>query len=496
MNPTARYAEILRSKVIPAPRHLTLLSEDAMASISEETRIILETRVPEAKALILHAFADWWNVVPQMETRPLESPLNPEGYTLKINAAEIRLCAESEAGVRNALWTLRQLAEAERGTRTVSRWNLPLVDVEDYPETAFRCLHLCWFPETPAFEIERSLRMAAFCKFNYVILESWGMTRLHSHPEYCWDEFAVEPETITALVELGRSLGVTVIPQFNLFGHATLSRTGTGKHVLLDSHPEYESLFEPDGWSWCLSNPETRKYLTEIVQELIQIYQNPPFFHIGCDEAYNCGSCSVCEKDLHGYMLKHIQYFHDLLASQGIRAMMWHDMLLAQDDTTWRGYTACGYLFDNTLDLVNELPKDIILCDWEYGSPLEKDADKPWPTVRFFREKGFDVMPCPWNNEKGIWSLGDLVHELQLPGIVVTTWHQCHDSQNFTKFFWVGAQAAWHPTYRQLYGLNVVPREYINRMVRLVNRDAGAKTYRQFGTAQHQIPPLSIQEIG
>ena len=56
---------------------------------------------------------------------------------------------------------------------------------------------------------------------------------------------------------------------------------------VLNKHPEYAPLFEPDGWSWCLSNPAARRYIEDIVTELCDIFDEPEFFHIGCDEAYD-----------------------------------------------------------------------------------------------------------------------------------------------------------------------------------------------------------------
>ena len=55
------------------------------------------------------------------------------------------------------------------------------------------------------------------------------------------------------LANLGKDLGVTVVPQMQVFGHASLSRSCSTKHSTLDMHPEYEPLFEPGGESLAVS---------------------------------------------------------------------------------------------------------------------------------------------------------------------------------------------------------------------------------------------------
>ena len=74
---------------------------------------------------------------------------------------------------------------------------------------------------------------------------------------------------------------------FNHLGHASASRSSYGRHVVLDQNPRLATLFEPDGWTWCLSNPETLELLRAIRSELIELFGEGGFFHIGCDEAYS-----------------------------------------------------------------------------------------------------------------------------------------------------------------------------------------------------------------
>ena len=70
------------------------------------------------------------------------------------------------AGLLNAFKTLRQLAEVQRGTEKVTGYFLVQCEINDAPAMEFRGIHLCIFPETPLWDIEKQIRLAAYHKFN------------------------------------------------------------------------------------------------------------------------------------------------------------------------------------------------------------------------------------------------------------------------------------------------------------------------------------------
>ena len=432
-----------------------------------------------------------WGVEPAITILPPDSSLKAEAYAIEVSAAEVKISAASASGVRHAMKSLRQLAESERGVSRHTHHILPSVRIEDEPALGFRGIHLCWFPETPVWEIEKQLRLAAYYKFNYVVIESWGVIRLNSHPEFVWSEFAVEPDAVKRLVKIGEELGIVIFPQVNLFGHATASRTGSGKHVLLDFHPEYAGLFEPDGWTWCISNPDTRRFLTDIVLEMHELFGNPPFFHIGCDEAYNAGSCTSCRRADYPALLKeHLFYFHDLLKQRGARAMMWHDMLLCREDERWDRYTVCGRRDDGLEELYRELPKDMIICDWQYGYPETDGREPTWSTAKFFKDNEFEVLVCPWVNKDGIRSQGRFAAREGLMGMLETTWNWNRE-QRMWAIFTTSARSAWAPFDEELP--DMCYHEFFNRHLREVGHDMGVSQYIQTGRVMYQVNPYDYQ---
>lgn len=482
----------LKNRLVPYPNNVEFFDGEFFR-IRNGCQV--ELAVPAGlESMVVNTFRNNWKMEPQITNYPANDGIKAEGYLLSVNENRLRIEAGDVAGVRNALNTIRQLAETERGVKYFSEYIVIPCEIKDEPAMSFRGVHICWFPETPVFEIEKQIRLASYFKFNAVVLESWGVFPYESHPEFCWAEKAVPRCEFKRILALGKELGLTMIPQINLFGHASWARGGSGKHTTLDFHPELQSLFEPDGWSWCLTNPETVSVLKDLVCELHEFFGNPPYFHIGFDEAHDAFSCAVCRKsDIEDVIANHIQTFRDLLADRGARAMMWHDMLLTEGDPRWKGYYAFGNPY--TKGLLERIPSDMVICDWEYNYPYdEKEQKEPdWCTSRYFKEKGFDVLVCPWLNTEGTLSFGKMADREKLYGYLMTTWHRNHSNDMVFEYLY-GAMAAW-------MGNNCPPihprssTQAAAAMVRQIVWDMQITEYDRTGNCRYQISPFNTPEV-
>lgn len=486
-----REIKILTDRLIPVPQELEF-KEGNEYILKNNCRVTVTIcDYSDVEKTVTEWFKLFWGITPDLTVkgRLLAKSDALESYTIDVSEEELCIDASGLTGVMNALKTLRQLAEAERGVARTEKYFLVPCSIKDFPAMAFRGVHLCIFPETPLWDIERQIRVAAYHKFNYAVIECWGIFPFESHPEMCWADKKLDRNELKRLVRLGAELGITLIPQFNLLGHATNSRSITGKHAVLSYDPALQSLFEPEGWSWCLTNPETRKVLTDLVMEIYEFFDYPPFFHIGCDEADNIGTCRDCRRrELKELVKEHICYFHDLFAKQGTRVIMWHDMLLQKGDERWYGYIVCGLPEHELSELYKELPRDIIIADWQYGYPKEKpeDPEPQWPTVKFFKSEEFPVVVCPWLNQDGMKSLGKLAAEENLFGMLETTWHISHD-RNFAHIYCTAAYAAWNPAVNP--GVTLSTRLALAYHTRQIGWDAGVDEYTKTGWSQYQVDP-------
>jgi hypothetical protein len=406
------------------------------------------------------------------------SGLGKEAYLLRTTDRGVEVDAATLQGVRYALYSLRQLAVPRRGTKTVTGWTLPRTTVKDEPAMAFRGMHICWFHETQPWEVERLVRLAAYYKLNYAVIEGWGSFRSSVAPWYGWADGSMTRREVRRLVALAKDLGITLIPQLNVFGHATLARGGASKHAGLDISPKYQPLFEPhNGWNWCLSNPETRRLLQDLIVEQIAVFGNPPYFHIGCDEA-ELPSCPDCiSRPYSTLFLEHIEALNHTIQEHGARAMMWHDMLLERGDSRWAGFYANGTR--ETASGFLRFPRDIIICDWFYDNA--KDA---YPTIDFFQQQGFQVLSCPWFNAGGIRAQGRYAHRAGAFGMLGTLWHHWFGWDMVSSYYNL-SNVAWNAE-----GFRDAPKDQsdIAHHLRQIGWDMGTKDPRRTGIYFDELP--------
>lgn len=290
----------------------------------------------------------------------------------------------------------------------------------------FRCVHLCVFPETNLDFLKKCMRSCAIAKFSHIIFEFWGMLRFDYMKELSWP-FAYSKEEIKKLVAEANALGVEIIPMFNHLGHASACREINGKHVVLDQNPQYEYLFESYGWIWNFKRKDVYELMSRIRDELIEVCGEGGYFHIGCDEAYSIGH----DENEALKMVEYLNRISDELKKKGRRAIMWHDMLLSKKE--FEGYVATSNEKVSEL-LMKNIDKSIIISDWQYSCHNET-----WKTSEKFKENGFDVVCCPWDNKKNINEAIDTVVSNHLYGIIHTTWHSLF--KGFREMIYAGAVA-------------------------------------------------------
>ena len=161
-----------------------------------------------------------------------------------------------------------------------------------------------------------------------------------------------------------------------------------------------------------------------------EFFGNPPFFHIGCDEAYDMATCYKCRSRPIGKLLAgHIIHFRDFLKKRGARAIMWHDMLVEEGDPRWDKCMANGHPGTGMGEIYKDLPKDIVIADWEYDErgPLP-EGKKPYPTSAFFKENGFDTLCCPYYKISNIKNASAAARENGLFGMMATPWSRVRRS--------------------------------------------------------------------
>ena len=278
--------------------------------------------------------------------------------------------------------------------------------------------------------------LAAALEFIRQSLPAEGINTLILEFNYLYDyrsraEFAAPSalgrDEVRQIADACREKGIALIPQINCLGHQSWSaRNGR----LLEKHPEFDET--PGKYpqnkgiycrSYCPLHPEVHKVLFDLIDELAAAC-DAKAFHVGMDEVFILADpdCPRCKgKDPAELFAGEVRTLHAHLKDRGQRMWMWGDRFIDGKATgigQWEAAT------NGTHPAVDHVPTDIVICDWHYS--------KAYETPRYFAEKGFDVVACPWRNAdvamaelggiRAIRGGADKALAARALGMVQTTW--------------------------------------------------------------------------
>lgn len=372
-----------------------------------------------------------------------ESVEVPAHYEILADERGILLTAVNADALVNGFTTLVQLICPVNLDEGREEFCITGVKITDKPALGFRSVHLCIFPDSALSTLEKAIHMAGFMKFTHVVLEFWGVLQYKAMPELAWKDRSFTKAEIRTLVDLAHSYGMEVIPMTNHFGHAPQSRGGYGRHTILNANPRHALLFEPDGWTWCLSNPDTYKLLSDMRAELIELCGDGSYFHLGFDEAYSFATCNKCRKRVPAELLaEYINRLTEDLAVYGRRPIIWHDELIRRSDFNGEipDVIVANGQSHNTDAALALLDRRVIIADWQYEYRHTGKGGHINPTASYFQYMGFDTILCPWDDLRNVQALCEDALLLSAYGVMLTTWH--HLLPYLPKFLNVG-EYAW-----------------------------------------------------
>ena len=345
------------------------------------------------------------------------SPGTGDRYALRVAAGGVSVVGTDASALMDGIATLVQLICPDCLTEGEELFHIHAAEAHDAPAIPFRAVHFCVFPDTELHNIEKAVHLAGFFGMSHVIFEFWGTFRYDCLSALHWKEKSFAKTELKPLVDLARSYGMEVIPMFNHLGHATQSRECYGRHVLLNRELRLSMLFEPDGWTWCLSEPAALRLLAEIRAELADFCGEGKYFHLGMDEARSFATCERCrEKVPHELLAEYLNGITEELGGAGRRPIVWHDQFIRRSDFGEGPVVANGDKRD-TASALDLLDRRIIMADWQYS--YGKGFN---PTTPYFMERGFDTVVCPWDGRENIRSLAADAKRFGAYGILLTTW--------------------------------------------------------------------------
>lgn len=226
-------------------------------------------------------------------------------------------------------------------------------------------------------------------------------------------------DELQTFVNYAKQLDLNVIPELTLLSHQ--------EKFFGNSHPDLMfnvSTYDP-------RKPEVYSLVTAYIDEVISLLQ-PSAIHIGHDELEGfLPERGFFSKKIIGWLpdehslpselfLQDVLRIQDYLNVRGIETWMWGDMLLSPKEfpemLSWRLHGgALGY----GKALRNQLPRNIVICDWHYS-----DDQPDFPSLAAMQNEGFRVIGSTWKTSKTTQAFSRYAAQHAAYGMMATTWIQ------------------------------------------------------------------------
>ncbi|MCC8061890.1 MAG: family 20 glycosylhydrolase, partial [Rikenellaceae bacterium] len=350
----------------------------------------------------------------------------------------VELGGGSDAGVFYGLQTLEQLKD--------SAGYVPVVTIEDAPRFRWRGMHLDvsrhFFPKE---FIKKYLDILAYHKINtfhwhltdgsgwrlqvdqYPFLTEKAAWRKVKDEKAPWIGLELSDESrkdssdtyggyytkedVREIVAYAKERHITVIPEIEMPGHSEAATF---------AYPEYACpTARPGSGIYCPGREETFEYLENIIDEVVELFPDSPYIHIGGDEVgkEQWSKCPLCQKrkreeglkDEHELQSYFVHRMEEYINSKG-KAMIGFDEILegglAPNATvmSWTGFEG-GIKAANAGHDVVMVPLDYVYFDHYQGqNPCEPQAWGGYNNVK--RVYSFDPVPADIAPENARYVLG------------------------------------------------------------------------------------------
>jgi len=337
--------------------------------LSEQSGIFLNKDFPEKNvkdaSLLIH-----FN-----EVAPLSLGID-ESYLLTIDSQQIQIQAKTDIGAMHALQTLLQLLSFNK-----TSYYFPNINIKDAPRFAWRGLLIDVGRHfQPVTVIKRNLDAMAFVKmnvFHWHLSEDQGFrVEVKSRPklhELASDGLYYTQSQIKDIVKYADNLGIRVVPEFDIPGHATswlVAYPEMASKEKTYKTQRFAGVFDP---TLDPTKEITYQILDDVFSEMATLFPDV-YFHIGGDE--NEGKHWDENKKIQAFMKKNgFKTHHDLQTYFNIRVQK----ILKKNHKIMMGWDE---IFQP------DLPKDVVIHSWRGKESMIKAAKKGYKTVL---SKGFYI---------------------------------------------------------------------------------------------------------
>lgn len=336
----------------------------------------------------------------------INDTVNPEigneGYLLEVRGSGIRVSANTEVGLFYGYQTLLQMLPPDVTKVTYRSVTLPGCTILDYPRFEWRGAHL---------DVSRHFFNVKFVKKYLDVMASYKMNKFHWHltddhgwrlpsekyprlntvgswrvdrDDQPWGE--AEPpregekasyggfytrEEIEDVVAYAASLGIEVMPEIDIPGHAS-AILASYPQLACDDYPYTVAIgpYWPPKAILCAGNDSTLSVIFNILDEVCSLFPSR-YIHIGGDEAWkgNWEACPLCQRRIRNEHLSGVEQLQSwfvgqvqqYLAQKGKTIVGWDEIMgLPEDGWSMKNISEGHNVF---------LEKDAVVMSWRGLKP-------------------------------------------------------------------------------------------------------------------------------
>ena len=370
--------QVVYRPIIPAPQQVEVC--DGAVTVTSDNYIVFRQGAKAAADLLQKKIIELGG--PHIKVRHYKEAANdillrpnlrytPDRYTIDIDEY-VDIAGNRRNGHVWAIASLLQMAKI-----TPMSITFPKCRIADDTKTEFRSVMVDlvghWYPIKVLYDY---VRLCWWYKVNYL--------HLHFTDDGCWtlpsSKYPQLPtpgrhytsKELRELDEFARQHGVTIIPEVDVPGHSKwlvreLPEIVGNEADSVVSEAEAESLLHPGlaltspDCTICPGRESTYQFMSDVIDELCQLFPHSPYIHLGGDEVNKVAwlSCKHCKQYMHDHNLPSVEelYRHfivrmnELVTSHGRQTIVWE-----------------GFKVDGAV----EIPRDIIVMEYEcyYELPL------------------------------------------------------------------------------------------------------------------------------
>ena len=203
---------------------------------------------------------------------------------------------------------------------------------------------------------------------NTLVLE-WEATYPYEKQATISNELSYTREEVKSFIDYCQQIGIKVIPLQQCFGHVEYILRNERYSQLKEDRKDISQLCP-------LEIEENRNLFTDLFTDMASMH-NSDYIHIGGDETYLLGHCSECSlkaanEGKSKLFVDHMKMMCEIVIQLGKKPIMWADILLKYPEAA------------------DELPKETIFIDWNYGWKTNHFGD-----IENLQKKGFTFWGAP-----------------------------------------------------------------------------------------------------